>query len=130
VTRLRDGQQRSAVRFQVGGRQFFLTRVHTSSRVHSAPYPMDTGGNILLPVRRHMLRESINLLLLLLLLQMSRNISVGIATGYGLDGRGSISGRLGKFSPLHSVQTGSGAHPGSYPVGTGGDFSVGKAAGV
>jgi hypothetical protein len=29
-----------------------------------------------------------------------------------------------EFSPLHSVQTGSGAHPASYPMGTGG-FSSG-----
>jgi hypothetical protein len=33
------------------------------------------------------------------------------------------------FSLLHTVQTGSGAHPASYPMGTGGVFSWGKAAG-
>jgi hypothetical protein len=33
------------------------------------------------------------------------------------------------FSLLHSVQTGSGAHPASYPMGTGFSFSGGKAAG-
>jgi hypothetical protein len=32
------------------------------------------------------------------------------------------------FSLLHSVQTGSGAHPASYPMGTGGYFPEGKAA--
>jgi hypothetical protein len=37
----------------------------------------------------------------------SRNSSVGIATGYGLNGRGSITGR--DFSLLHNVQIGSGA---------------------
>jgi hypothetical protein len=32
--------------------------------------------------------------------------------------------RYGKdFSPLHAVQTGSGAHPASYPEGTVGSFS-------
>jgi len=30
----------------------------------------------------------------------------------------------------HRVQTGSGAHPASYPMGTGGSFSEGKAAGT
>jgi hypothetical protein len=45
--------------------------------------------------------------------------SVGIATGYGLDDRGSIPGRGKRFSLLPSVQTGSGVHPASYPVGTG-----------
>jgi hypothetical protein len=45
--------------------------------------------------------------------------SVGIAIGYGLGGMGSISVRSKKFSLLHSVQTGSGAHPTSYPMGTG-----------
>jgi hypothetical protein len=33
------------------------------------------------------------------------------------------------FSVLHNVQTGSGAHPASYPMGTCGSFSGGKAAG-
>jgi hypothetical protein len=42
----------------------------------------------------------------------SRDSSVGIATGYGLDGRGSIPGSDKTFS-LHSVQTSSGAHPGA-----------------
>jgi hypothetical protein len=43
-------------------------------------------------------------------------------TGHGL-----IPGRDRDFSP-HLVQTGSGAHPVSYPVGTGGSFPGGKAA--
>jgi hypothetical protein len=32
------------------------------------------------------------------------------------------------YSPPHRVQTGSGVHPASYPVGTGDSFSEGKAA--
>jgi hypothetical protein len=41
--------------------------------------------------------------------------------GYGLNGRGSIPSR-GKrfFSLLHIFQTGSGVHPTSYSMGTGG----------
>jgi hypothetical protein len=35
------------------------------------------------------------------------------------------SGKI--FSPFHVVQTGSGAHPASYPMGTGGSFTGGKA---
>jgi hypothetical protein len=35
-----------------------------------------------------------------------------------------------EFSLLHFVQTGSGIHPASYPVGTGGPFPGGKAAGA
>jgi hypothetical protein len=55
----------------------------------------------------------------------SRDSSVGIATGYGLD-----ESRYGQeFSLLHVVQTGSGAHP-NYPMGTGGSFPEGKAAGA
>jgi hypothetical protein len=46
---------------------------------------------------------------------------VGIPTDYGLDGLGSIPGSV-RFSLLHSVQTDSGAHPASYPVGTVGSF--------
>jgi hypothetical protein len=45
------------------------------------------------------------------------SLTVG-TTGYGLDIPGSIPGSV-RFSLLHSVQTGSGAHPASYPMGTG-----------
>jgi hypothetical protein len=53
----------------------------------------------------------------------SRDSSVGIATGYGLDDRGSrvrLAERAGNFSLHHPVQNCSGAHPASYPMGTGG----------
>jgi hypothetical protein len=62
-----------------------------------------------------------------------RDRSVGIALGYGLDVRGSrfwfLAGAR-NFSLHHRVQNGSGAHPASYPMVTGGSFSVGKAAGA
>jgi hypothetical protein len=48
----------------------------------------------------------------------------GIGLGYGLDDRGFESRqRLENFR--HSVQTGFGAHPASYPMGTGGFFPWG-----
>jgi hypothetical protein len=50
----------------------------------------------------------------------SRDSSVGIATGCGLDDLGSgvrFPAEAGNFSLLHSVQTGSGTHPPSYPMG-------------
>jgi hypothetical protein len=59
--------------------------------------------------------------------------SVGIALGYGLDDRGSrdrFPARAGNFSLHHRVQNGSGAHPASYPMGTRGSFTGGKAAGT
>jgi hypothetical protein len=63
----------------------------------------------------------------------SRDSSVGIELGYGFDDRGSrvrfLAG-AGNFSLHHRVQTGSEAHPASYPVGTTVSFSEGKAAGV
>jgi hypothetical protein len=43
---------------------------------------------------------------------------------------GSIPGEAGNFSLHHRVQNGPGAHPASYPMGTGGSFSGGKAAGA
>jgi hypothetical protein len=46
----------------------------------------------------------------------SRDSSVGIATGYGLDGPGSTPSRS-DFSLLHSIQAGSLAHPAPYPMG-------------
>jgi hypothetical protein len=58
---------------------------------------------------------------------------VGIALGYGLDDRGSrvrFPAGAGNLSFHHSVQNGSGAHPASYPMGTGGSFPGGKAVGA
>jgi hypothetical protein len=53
----------------------------------------------------------------------SRDSSVGIALGYGLDDRGSrVRFPGGDFSLHHRVQNGSGAHPASYPMGTRGSF--------
>jgi hypothetical protein len=63
----------------------------------------------------------------------SRGSSVGIALGYGLDDRGSrvrFPVGTGNFSLHHRVQNGSGTHPASYPVGIGGSFPGGKAAGA
>jgi hypothetical protein len=51
----------------------------------------------------------------------SRDSVVGIATSYGLDQ---------EFSLLQIVQTSSEVHPTSYPMGTGGSFPGGKAAGA
>jgi hypothetical protein len=52
------------------------------------------------------------------MLTRSRDSSVDIATDCGLDGLASIPDSA-SFSLLHSVQTGSGAHPASYIIGTG-----------
>jgi hypothetical protein len=63
---------------------------------------------------------------------MSRDSSVGIATGYRMDDRMigvRFSAGAGNFSLRHRVEIVSRAHPASYPVGTGGSFSGGKAAG-
>jgi hypothetical protein len=62
----------------------------------------------------------------------SRDSAVGIATGYRLDDQGiGIRVPVGqKFSFLYVVQTGSGAHPASYRIGTGGSSPVGKVAGA
>jgi hypothetical protein len=53
--------------------------------------------------------------------------------GYRLDDQGSrvqfLAG-AGNFSLHHCSQNSSGAHPASYPGGTGSSFSGGKAAGV
>jgi hypothetical protein len=56
--------------------------------------------------------------------ERSRDNSVGIATGYGPE----FESRYDKeFFLLQVVQTGSGVHPTSYPMGTGGSFPGGKA---
>jgi hypothetical protein len=61
---------------------------------------------------------------------MSRDSSVGIATGCGLDD-GGFRVRVPVGSRIFNsprVRVGSGAHPASYPMGTGGTFLGGKAA--
>jgi hypothetical protein len=66
-------------------------------------------------------------------IKLFHDTSVSIATGYGLDCRG-LGVRFGvvagNFSLLHRVQNGSGAHPASYPTGTGNSFPGGKPSGA
>jgi hypothetical protein len=60
----------------------------------------------------------------------SRGSSVGIATDYGLDVRGSgarFPAGAGNFYLLHTVWDGFGAHAASYPMGTRGSFPCSKA---
>jgi hypothetical protein len=60
----------------------------------------------------------------------SRSSSVSIVSDYGLDDRTiGVRSPTGaeKFSSSPCVQTGSGAHPATYPMGTGGPFPGGKA---
>jgi hypothetical protein len=66
-------------------------------------------------------------------MKKSRDRSVDIALGYGLDDWGSrvrFPAWAGNFSFHHRVQNCSGAHPASYLVSTGGSFPGGKAAGA
>jgi hypothetical protein len=68
-----------------------------------------------------------------IIIRQSRDSSVGIALGYGLNDRGSrirFPAGAGNLSLHHRVQNGSGAHPASYPVGTRGSFPGSKAAGA
>jgi hypothetical protein len=58
---------------------------------------------------------------------MEPGSSASTVSDYGLDGRGSIPDRGRYFSSNLCVQTGSGAHPASCTVGTGGSFPGGKA---
>jgi hypothetical protein len=61
-----------------------------------------------------------------------RDSSLGTATDYWLDDRMigvGIPAEAGNFSLRRCVQTGSGPHPDFYPMGTGGSFPGGKAAG-
>jgi hypothetical protein len=57
--------------------------------------------------------------------KQSRDRSVCIAEGYGLDGRGSIPG-MGKYLPSAASRPVLG--PADIPMGTGGSFPKGKAA--
>jgi hypothetical protein len=59
---------------------------------------------------------------------MSRGRSGSIVSDYGLDDRAiEVRSQTGAdFFSSPCVQTGSGAHPASYPMGTGGSFPGGK----
>jgi hypothetical protein len=61
---------------------------------------------------------------------LSRGSSSSIVSDYGLDDR-AIEVRFPTgaedFSSSPCIQTGSGAHPASYPMGSGGPFPGGKA---
>jgi hypothetical protein len=62
----------------------------------------------------------------------NRESSIGIATDYGPNDRGSrvrFSAGTGNFPPRHRVQTGFGTHPIFYPMGNVGSFPGRKAAG-
>jgi hypothetical protein len=64
---------------------------------------------------------------------VSRDSSVGITLGYGLDDRGfrvRFPAGVGNFSLHHRVKNDSGSHPASCPVGTRGSFPGGKVAGA
>jgi hypothetical protein len=63
----------------------------------------------------------------------SRDNSVGIARGYGLDDGGSrvrFPAGAGNFSLHHRIQNGSGSHPASCLTGSWSSFPRGKAAGA
>jgi hypothetical protein len=65
--------------------------------------------------------------------KQSRDSSVGIALGYGLNDRSSrvrFPAWAGNFSLHHRLLNGSEAHPASYLMGTGGSFPGGRAAGA
>jgi hypothetical protein len=60
---------------------------------------------------------------------MSRDSVISTTADYGLDDQGgsSSSPDMDKiFSLLHVIQTGSGAHPALYPMGTGAALPGGK----
>jgi hypothetical protein len=61
---------------------------------------------------------------------MRQDRLVCIETGDGLDDRSSILDSGQDFSLRHHVETSSGAHPASYPTGTGCSLFEGKAAEV
>jgi hypothetical protein len=73
---------------------------------------------------------SLCIIVLFILCHASRGSSGSIVTDYGLDDRAiEVRSPTGAedFSSSPCVQTGSGAHPASYPMGTSGTFPGGKA---
>jgi hypothetical protein len=86
-----------------------------------------------MPPLFHLSFNASTVIIVIVTMSKSRDSSVGIALGYGLDDRGSrvrFPAGAGNFSLRQSVQNGSGPHPASYPMGTRGSFSGSKAAGA
>jgi ankyrin repeat protein len=91
--------------------------------VHSAAY----GGNV--EIMRYFGSYFVSCSIFI----KSRGSSIGIALGYDLDDRDSrvrFPAGAGELPLYHRVQNGSGAHPASYTVGTGGSFTGDKATGA
>jgi hypothetical protein len=76
---------------------------------YSSPSPVTTFTDVLVQERTTCTLKSTGT-------AWSQDSSVGIATGWKVEFR--FPARAKYFSPFHIVQTGSGAHPASYPVGT------------
>jgi hypothetical protein len=77
--------------------------------------------------------KEITLLVTVVAFVKSRDSSVGIALGYGLDDRGTrfrFPAGVGNFSLHRCVQNRTGVHPVSYLMGTRCSFLGGKAAGA
>jgi hypothetical protein len=101
---------------------------HTSQNLVTGPYP-----KLVQSISHfHKFCLWIYLIIFLLYPPVSRDSAVGIATGCGLDDQGvGFHVPTGQaFSLLYVVQTSSGAHPASYPMGTRAFFPGGKAAGA
>jgi hypothetical protein len=131
----------SEVRVPVGGGNFSLHNrcVHTGSESHPASYPMGTRGSFhagnvtvagswLPPPSSAEVKKAWSYTST----PTYTFIGAEIAQWYSARLRTGWSGvrvpvGAGKFSSHHRVQTGSGAHPVSYPVGTRGSFPGDKA---
>jgi hypothetical protein len=59
---------------------------------------------------------------------MSRDSSISIETGYGLEAGVGFPAEARYFSLHHSIQRGSDVYPASYPIGAGGTSSGGVQA--
>jgi hypothetical protein len=76
-------------------------------------------------------KSASKIIILHILIFKSRDSSVGVALGYGLEDRSSrvrFPAGTGNFSLHHRVQNGSGDHPAFYKMGARGSFPRGKAA--
>jgi hypothetical protein len=120
--------------------RFYLQfRVHTDREAHPASFPLDIGC---FPGAKRLGRQTdhpspyngavMNALYFnSVLMFRSRVSSVSLVFGYGLDDRAiGVRSPAGAkdFSSILCVQTGSGAHPASCTMGTGGPFPGGKSA--
>jgi hypothetical protein len=115
-------QPRSLYSFYLRGTSFHWHGYHALLPECHVRYPWLIGGTRFNSAHADDRPQFCEVFAMVCHLQPSRGSSVSTVSDYGLDGRGRSPTEAEDFSSSLCVQTGSGAHPASYTMGTGGCY--------